>query len=84
MALLEHNEGDKFHYTEEEYAKVIKEATRASSGLMPASSIYEGTWFEPPVSSTSAGRLGMRAFDNNYFYFYTPDGYWKRISLSSW
>ena len=82
--LKEHDQGDDTHLTEAQRDVFIEEATRTTDGLMPAGILFEGTWVDPPRGSNKPGRSGMRAFDDDYFYYCMPNGQWRRAPLESW
>lgn len=41
-------------------------------------------WVSPPVSATSTGTAGQKAYDANYLYVCTATNTWRRTALSSW
>jgi hypothetical protein len=79
-----HAQGGDKHLNELEKEVATRQATRDAAGLMPPAMIYDGVWYEPPASTDAPGRTGMRAFDENYFYFCVSDGKWGRVLLSDW
>ena len=81
MALTrKHIQGGRRHATPQEQEALTRKASRTAPGLMPATTQFEGMWQDPPAESNSPGAAGMRAFDQNYFYYHTGT-MWKRKLL---
>ena len=77
----EHSQGPgDNHLTSQQEFDNTNTATRSRNGLMPAGTIYEGIWVDPPLNSHTPGKEGMRAFDENWYYSYT-NGVWRRAPL---
>jgi len=69
------------HLTEKQHRRLTTEGSDLDSGLMPAAMLYGVVYYAPPKSSTSPGKKGMQAFDENYYYLCFADNMWRRVPL---
>jgi hypothetical protein len=75
-----HEQGDDLHLTTQQAEAVTRTADHDLPGLVPATTQYEGMWFNVPRRSQDPGRAGMRAFSLNWFYYHNGT-IWKRARL---
>lgn len=54
------------------------------NGILFVRPSVEDIWQAAPATSTSTGRKGDNAFDNNYFYVCVATNTWKRVPLETW
>ena len=82
----EHNQGgsnlpyEKYHLTEDEHTRAIREANATQDGLMPLELAGIVEYVDVPSTMDASGEIGQRAIDDDYVYHYTSDG-WRRSPL---
>ena len=85
MIFIEHSSGDSsasLHLSAGQHYKLLHEADALNEGLMPAGTLFGVIYYEPPAAANSAGKAGMQAFDENYYYLCFADNVWRRVALS--